>query len=71
MRRIINLRDKKGSVTVFILVIMLFILTTLAIGYLNVKNKNISQEEEIEKIRNEYRTNDEEMEQQYEELTQD
>ena len=48
------LKKEKGSITIFVIVAMLmFIVIAFAI-FFNIRNKNISQETEIEKIQEEY-----------------
>ena len=61
------LKTEKGSITLFVLISILFFLIT-AIGiYININNKNISQSSEISKIKSEYKVNKEQMNEIYEE----
>ena len=50
------MRDEKGSVTLFVLVTMLLIVTVLVIVYMRISEKNNNQMQQIEKIQEEYQS---------------
>ena len=69
--RIINkLKNQKGSVTLFVLIAMIFFLIILVSLFANTKTKIIEQEKQIAIIQKEYETEDinQTMEQKYDEI---
>lgn len=50
----INLKEEKGSVTVFVVSIMIFIVTVLGITYMSVLNKLTAEEKRIDRIQSQY-----------------
>lgn len=58
------MRKENGSATLFVLVAMIFITIVLLIIYMNVREKNNNQLQEINKIQEEYQM--ENIEQEYE-----
>ena len=63
-----NTCSEKGSITLFILISILFFLM-IAIGiYVNVSNKTLAQEIEISKIKSEYEISKEQINEEYEEI---
>ncbi len=60
----IIMRKENGSATLFVLVAMIFITIVLLIIYMNVREKNNNQLQEINKIQEEYQM--ENIEQEYE-----
>ena len=63
-------KNEKGSITLFVLVEMLFFIVIVFLSYMGVFNKMASQEKDIQKIEAEYNKNSniEEMERQYQEV---
>lgn len=63
-------KNEKGSITLFVLVAMLFFIVIVFLSYMGVFNKMASQEKDIQKIEAEYNKNSniEEMERQYQEV---
>lgn len=59
--------SEKGSITMFVLTAMLFMLMILGISYFGISNKATSQNHKIENIGKEYQNSNEEMEQVYRE----
>ena len=62
------MRNEKGSVTLFVLVTMLLIVTVLVIVYMRISERNNNQMQQIEKIQEEYKS--ENIEQVYQETLQ-
>ena len=60
----IHLKDEKGSITVFVVAIMVVTVTILAISYMGVLNRLVSEEKEIDKIQKSYSANN--VDQEYE-----
>ncbi len=56
------MNKEKGSITLFVLVAMLLIISVLAIIYIQISEKNNNQLKQIETIQEEYETNDIEQE---------
>ena len=50
----LNLKEEKGSVTMFVVAVMIFVVTILGITYINVLNKLSAEDKKINKIQNEY-----------------
>lgn len=48
------LKNENGSITVFVLAIMLFMLIVVGTSYMSISNKRIAQKKEIEKIQKQY-----------------
>lgn len=65
-----NKRNEKGSITLFVLVAMLFFIIVMALTYTNVANKSLVEMKNIEQIKAEYEkySNVQAMEQKYEEI---
>ena len=51
----INLKEEKGSITVFVVSMMVFMMTILGITYMNVLNKLTAEEKRIDRIQSQYR----------------
>lgn len=68
-----NKRNEKGSVTLFVLVAMLFFIIVVISVYSNIKNKELVQAKNLEKIKYEYEkyTDMEAMDNKYEEILGD
>ena len=64
----INFKEEKGSITVFVVSIMIFIITVLGITYINVINKLSAEEKKIDRIQAQYSTDD--INERYEETIQ-
>lgn len=62
------MRNEKGSVTLFVLVTMLLIVTVLIIVYMRISERNNNQMQQIEKIQEEYQS--ENIDQVYQETLQ-
>ena len=56
---IIEIKNEKGSITVFVLVTMLFLVTVLFLSYMGMSNKVINTEKQVNKIQEEYSSKDE------------
>lgn len=64
---IIEIKNEKGSITVFVLVTMLFLVTVLFLSYMGMSNKVINTEKQVNKIQEEYSSKDEnEFDEEYE-----
>lgn len=63
MKKIL-LKDERGSITVFVVAIMVVTVTILAISYMGVLNRLVSEEKEIDKIQKSYSANN--VDQEYE-----
>lgn len=62
-------KNEKGSITVFVVATMLFILVLVMIFYFSINNKETTQNKDIDKIKSEYQSsNESEMDQAYERL---
>ncbi len=62
-------KKEKGSITLFVLIaILMFIILAINI-YININNKNMAQAEEILKVKNEYYASYEQMDEQYNKIT--
>ena len=62
-------KNEKGSITVFVVAAMLFILVLVMIFYFSINNKATTQAKDIEQIKKEYQDSSEsEMDQAYERL---
>ena len=62
-------KNERGSIIVFVLAAMLFVLVLVIIGYFSISNKAETQAKDIDKIKNEYQdSNESEMDQAYERL---
>lgn len=57
----LKMNTEIGSIALFILIAMIFILIVLGAVYLNNRNASSQQEREIEQIERSYNVNDEEM----------
>ena len=71
IKYILNLKSEKGSITVFVLTTMLFMLIVIFISYMTLMNKNSAQIREIERVQAEYESSagiENEMEQIYNEI---
>lgn len=53
-QNLLKIKSEKGSVTVFVVTTMLFLLMTLIITYMGISNKNNSQNADINRIKAEY-----------------
>lgn len=53
-QNLLKVKSEKGSVTVFVVTTMLFLLMTLIISYMGISNKNNAQLADIKKIKAEY-----------------
>lgn len=51
-------KNERGSITLFVLVVMLFLMMAFVTSYTSIKNKQIEQEKQIKKIQNEYKVQD-------------
>ena len=69
VKELININTEKGSVTLFVLIAMIFFLVILGYQYINVKNKEIIQEKELIKIQESYEKDKDEIQRIYEEKT--
>lgn len=49
-----SIKSEKGSITLFVLIAMIFFLTTAITIYITNMNKSISQQQDIKKIQNRY-----------------
>ena len=58
-------KNEIGSIALFILIAMIFILIILGAIYINNKNASLQQEREIEQIEQSYNVKDEEMIEEY------
>ena len=67
VKELININTEKGSVTLFVLIAMIFFLVILGYQYINVKNKEIIQEKELIKIQESYEKDKDEIQRIYEE----
>ena len=56
---IIGMKSEKGAITVFVLATMLFLVTVLFLSYMGMSNKAINTEKQVNKIQEEYSSNDE------------
>lgn len=65
-RKMINIREEKGSITVFVLAAMLFMLISLVLGYMSISNKNFSQAKDVTRIQKEYEVTEDQMRKIYE-----
>ena len=67
---IYKLKNQKGSVTIFVLIVMIFFLIMLVSLFANTKTKIIEQEKQIAIIQKEYETENinQTMEQKYDEI---
>ena len=67
---IYKLKNQQGSVTLFVLIVMIFFLIILVSLFANTKTKIIEQEKQIAIIQKEYETEDinQTMEQKYDEI---
>lgn len=70
LKRFNNYRDEKGSITLFVLLAILFFIIVLFALYYNFNTKNAGQKEEIQKIIKNYDIPKETIEQQYEEAAE-
>ena len=71
MKNIIKktIKNENGSITVFVVATMLFILVLVMIFYFSINNKAVTQAKDIDKIKSEYKSsNESEMNQAYERL---
>ena len=71
MKNIIKktIKNENGSITVFVVATMLFILVLVMIFYFSINNKATTQNKDIDKIKSEYQSsNESEMDQVYERL---
>ena len=71
MKNIIKktIKNENGSITVFVVATILFILVLVMIFYFSINNKATTQNKDIDKIKSEYQSsNESEMNQAYERL---
>ncbi len=66
------MKNEKGSITLFVVLAMLFIISIVFIAYTQMTNINIAQEKDIEKIMSEYQKNSnlKAMEERYQEIVE-
>ncbi len=64
-----NKKSEKGSVTLFVLIALIFFLIIGIFIFININNNKTSQAEEIKQIEKNYETTSEELEQKYEKIT--
>lgn len=58
-------KSEKGSITVMVLTLMLFMLVVITASYLSISNKSIGQNRKVSKISNQYQVTEDDMEQEY------
>lgn len=63
-----KLKSEKGSITLFVLVSMLFMLIALVLSYGRVSTKKTTEARQIKQIEDQYTVTDSEMEQEYKKL---
>lgn len=63
-------KREKGSVTLFVVIVCIFIITVLVFSIINISNKGINQKQDLENINNTYTQNNSEMESIYQKKTQ-
>ena len=66
-----NLKKENGSVTLFVLIAMIFFLIVCFFIYTNSNNKKVSQMKELEQLKKNYESTAEEIESKYESITGD
>ena len=59
---------EKGSITLFVLIGIIFILIILGVIYFSRQNKSIAQEEEIRQIEKSYNVNTNDLSEEYNEI---
>ena len=60
-------KNETGSITLFVLIAIIFFLIILAYQHVSLKNKQMAEEKELAKIQKNYQIDDEEMDKIYEE----
>ena len=60
--------NEKGSITMTVLFVMIFMLVVIGATYFSISNKSMDQNNKIKKISQEYNVTDEDMEQEYQKL---
>ncbi len=60
-----NYNKEKGSITLFVLISIIFFLIVGVSLYISISNKNIAQTSEVLKIQKEYEVTNEQMEEMY------
>ena len=60
-------KKQKGSITLFVLISVLFFIIIAIAIYTQISNKTIAQERELDNIKEKYEVTDEDLEQEYEE----
>ncbi len=66
-----NFKNDSGSVTLFVLIAMIFFLIVCFFIYINSNNKKVSQMKELEQLKKNYESTAEEIESKYESITGD
>ena len=66
-----NFKNDSGSVTLFVLIAMIFFLIVCFFIYTNSNNKKVSQMKELEQVKKNYESTAEEIESKYESITGD
>ena len=65
-----KIKKEKGSITLFVLIALLFFIIICIFIYTNINNKKISQNEELKQIEKNYETTNEALEEKYQEITE-
>ena len=68
LKNSIEIKSEKGSITVFVLSIMLFLITVVVMSYMGISSRMSEQGKQVEKIQAEYNGNTEKMNSIYKEL---
>lgn len=61
-------KSEKGSITMMVLTVMLFMLIVVTVSYFGISNKSIGQNKKISHISEQYQVTDEDMEQEYQKI---
>ena len=61
-------KSEKGSITMMVLTVMLFMLIVVTVSYFGISNKSIGQNKKISRISEQYQVTDEDMEQEFQEV---
>ena len=65
-----KIKKEKGSITLFVLIALLFFIIICIFIYTNINNKKISQNEELKQKKKNYETTNEVLEEKYQKITE-
>ena len=64
-----KIKEQKGSITIFVLISIIFLLIVLGFVYISIENRNQAQRKELESIKEVYSVDIEDMKKEYENIT--